>query len=170
LRHPTGSWVMEASPTRPSKCPSPRFSRSKAPGSPRTRVRCFRRYPPRPLLTQPRPFTGIADTVHPREAAITGLHGADEVENAFLVASIDHCRSSRYCWRASRRTRDSGEGERVSSGPQFRPSASRNWIGSREEGAGAARVCAIPRPRADADTSIPGVDCSSTPHSSTCVR
>ena len=34
--------------------------------------------------------------------------------------------------------------------PQFLPSASRNWIGSREEGAGAARACAIPCPRADA--------------------
>jgi len=32
-------------------------------------------------------------------------------------------------------TSSRGEGERVSSGPQFLPSASRNWIGSREEGA-----------------------------------
>jgi hypothetical protein len=58
-------------------------------GSPRTRVRCFgyhqRPHPPRPLLTQPRPFYGHRQVQITREAS----HRADEVENVVLVPCRD---------------------------------------------------------------------------------
>jgi hypothetical protein len=61
-------------------------------GSPRTRVCCFgyhqRRHPPRPLLTQPRPFYAhgmYRITLKPPHRA---SHRADEVENVVLVACL----------------------------------------------------------------------------------